>query len=63
MSDVDIAARPDYGSCPVCDRLVQIRRNGAIRHHGGQLGRDWDGRNRRSYCCPGTGKPPKEATP
>jgi len=45
------------GVCTVCDRLMLLRADGTLRHHGGPIGSGmWD--HYRSYKCPGVGKLP-----
>jgi len=42
-----------YGTCPICARNLQLRLDGTLRHH---LGDVYDGRWRQ--VCDGVGQPP-----
>jgi hypothetical protein len=60
---VDLTASVwDWGTCPHCGRNRRLRKDGTMRHHGGEKRIDWDGRERRDYRCPGTGQRPNETT-
>lgn len=52
------ASRPDRGICPVCERSIQLRKDGRLRHHGGPVQMTFLGR-RRSFYCDGIGQLPK----
>ena len=45
------------GVCPVCNREMNLKADGTVRHHSGQ-GRDVFGN--RSYRCEGAGQQPSE---
>ncbi|MDX3575945.1 hypothetical protein [Streptomyces sp. FL07-04A] len=48
------------GTCPACDREMNLLKNGTLRHHSGPVGSDpgnW--LNRRAYRCKGAGQKPK----
>ena len=46
-----------YGLCPVCDRDMQLKKDGTLRHHGGPVGSGmWP--DYRAYRCDGVGQKP-----
>lgn len=51
-----VSARP-RGLCPVCNRPVVLRKDGALGAHGGPLGSGTSPRN-RSLRCDGVGRDP-----
>lgn len=42
--------------CSVCARMMRVKKDGTIGHHGGEKGKGWMGN--REYTCRGVGKPP-----
>ena len=45
------------GWCPVCERDIEIKKDGTLRHHGGPVGYGpW--LDYRSYKCAGVGQVP-----
>lgn len=51
------APKASRGWCPVCERDIEIKRDGTLRHHGGPIGSGYPGWN-RAYRCDGAGKAP-----
>lgn len=49
----------ERGTCAHCGRVMLLKKDGMLRHHGGPQGSGlgW----RRAYHCTGAGKPPMEA--
>lgn len=48
-----VEAAPRRGECATCGRVMQLTKDGLLRHHNGDV---WDGGWRQ--VCDGTGKPP-----
>lgn len=53
MSDVNRGR----GNCSVCGRRMDLKRDGTVRHHGGEVLDSWP--YGRTYCCKGVGRPPR----
>lgn len=49
--------RLQRGRCPVCERVMVLKADGTLRHHGGPIGTGYRGRS-RAYCCQGVGQKP-----
>lgn len=49
------------GKCPVCDREMNLKADGRLRHHGGPLGTGWMNTRSggRAYRCDGADKLPE----
>jgi hypothetical protein len=45
------------GWCRVCEREIELCKDGTLRHHGGPVGSGMYG-TRRAYRCNGAGLPP-----
>lgn len=48
------------GTCPVCNREMNLLKNGRLRHHGGPAGSGY--MKPRAYRCKGSGQKPTEAS-
>jgi len=46
------------GRCPVCGRWMQLKKDGTLRHHGGETSNQWP--FGRAYECGGTGQEPAQ---
>lgn len=52
-----MSTEPTYGNCPVCGRLMRLKKDGTVFHHGGDRKTSgWDA-GRREYRCKGTDQP------
>jgi hypothetical protein len=45
------------GDCSVCGRSIQLKKDGTVRHHGGERSGSWP--HDRHYRCDGSDLPPK----
>lgn len=56
-SDRDTLAEQKYGYCPACKRRIRLKKDGTVRHHGGQVP---SGAYYRPYSCKGVGQLPSD---
>ena len=52
---------PERGWCPVCERYMNLNKDGTLRHHGGPEGSGRSALRNRAYRCKGASELPSVA--
>ena len=55
--DAGIQPASQTGECQVCGRVMRLKNDGTLRHHGGSKQGQWP--YTRAYRCKGSGLEPK----